>query len=71
MRVWNIVRTPAEITANLANELAGEQPGLVGYWRFDEGTGPIASDGASTPQDATLLGGAAWSEESPVAPPAP
>jgi hypothetical protein len=71
LRVWNIVRTPAEITANLANELAGEQPGLVGYWRFDEGAGAIASDGAGTPQDAALLGGAAWSEESPVGPPAP
>jgi hypothetical protein len=31
-RVWNVVRTQAEIDANKATHLTGSESGLVGYW---------------------------------------
>src|SRR5205823_3655540 len=46
VRVWNVVRTAAQIQANLQTELAGSPAGLVGNWRFDEGSGTSAADSA-------------------------
>jgi VCBS repeat-containing protein len=36
VRVWNDVRTQAEIVANMSRPLAGTESGLVGAWRFEE-----------------------------------
>jgi hypothetical protein len=36
MRIWNVVRTPAEILANYAQIIDPSTPGLVGYWNFNE-----------------------------------
>lgn len=36
IRIWNIVRTQAEIQASMGTTLTGSESGLVGYWRFDE-----------------------------------
>jgi len=65
VRLWNLVRTAAEMQATLASELTGEQPGLVGYWRFNEAAGTTARDAGGRPQDAELLGSAEWSMDSP------
>lgn len=35
VRVWSVVRTPAEIAAAYATELTGAEPNLLGYWQFD------------------------------------
>lgn len=35
IRVWNKVRTQAEIEEDMERELSGDEPGLVGYWQFD------------------------------------
>src|SRR5439155_23770348 len=59
--IWNAVRTAAQIQANFSNELTTTQTGLVGNWRFDEGSGTTAFDSAGTPQNATLFGGFSWS----------
>ena len=37
-------------------------PGLVGWWRFDEGSGTIASDSSGYGNDGTLGGNATWDE---------
>jgi hypothetical protein len=51
----------------MSSILTGNEPGLKGYWRLDDGSGPIAVD--SAPQGGTsngiLLGGAAWSPNQP------
>lgn len=47
VRAWNIVRTPAQILATMKAPLDGNEPGLVGYWRFDEAFGDVASDTSS------------------------
>jgi len=37
VRVWNYARTEQQIRANLFTTLTGKEPGLVGYWNFDNG----------------------------------
>lgn len=44
VRIWNAVRTPAEIARWMTLPLTGEEPGLIGYWKFDEGAGQIVLD---------------------------
>src|SRR5262249_23242965 len=48
VRAWNVVRTGSEIMQTMGKTLVGNEPGLVGYWRFDEGTGVVAGDGSSS-----------------------
>ncbi len=50
-RVWGVVRTQSEILHDMTSSLAGTENGLLGYWRFDEGTGDTTA--------ATGLGGTA------------
>jgi hypothetical protein len=70
IRIWNVVRSSAEIQANSAAELASPPAGLVGNWRFDEGSGGTAADAAGEPQNASLLGGAIFATDIPGLPPA-
>jgi hypothetical protein len=37
--VWNVARSAAEILANYNKPLAGNETGLVGYWKFDDAAG--------------------------------
>jgi hypothetical protein len=62
VRIWNTVRTGAQISANFRNQLTGTQAGLVANWKFDEGSGPTAFDSTATPQNATMKSGAGWSD---------
>jgi len=36
VRVWNIARTEAEIQSSILTTLNGIEPGLTGYWNFNE-----------------------------------
>ena len=56
VRVWNIVRTEAEIRATMNTSLQGNEPGLAGYWNFDDGT---ANDFSESGNHGTLRGDAA------------
>jgi hypothetical protein len=47
VRIWDIARTQSEIQADMYHTLSGNEGGLVGYWRFDEGDGQVVFD--STP----------------------
>ncbi|MFQ6048629.1 MAG: LamG-like jellyroll fold domain-containing protein, partial [Phycisphaerae bacterium] len=44
IRIWNIARTEGEIRRDMHRTLSGSEPGLVGYWNFDEGSGQVAHD---------------------------
>ena len=35
VRVWNDIRSGAEISANYQQQLTGSEANLVGYWRFN------------------------------------
>lgn len=52
VRVWNIARTQAEIQATMNTTLIGNEPGLVGYWNFDDGT---ANDRTANGNHGTLI----------------
>ncbi len=44
LRIWNIARTQSEIQAAMHDTLRGDEAGLVGNWRFDEGSGSLVAD---------------------------
>ncbi len=44
VRVWNVIRRASEIRCNMNVRLRGDEPGLVGYWRLDEGGGQEVRD---------------------------
>ncbi len=44
VRIWNRARAQAEIEADMDAALLGNEPGLVGYWRLNEGEGQIVHD---------------------------
>jgi len=67
VRIWNIPRTQEEIQATMQTTLSGDEPGLVGYWNFDNGT---AIDLSPQRNNGTLHGGATIveSDRKPVPP---
>ena len=44
VRIWNLVRSAAELATFRSQKLVGSEPGLAGYWRFDEGSGQVVAD---------------------------
>lgn len=44
LRVWSEARTGQQIRETMRKEVPSDAPGLVGYWRFDEGRGQVAVD---------------------------
>jgi hypothetical protein len=39
VRLWSVAKTPADITRDMKVVMKGTEPGLVAYYRFDEGAG--------------------------------
>ena len=68
VRVWSVVRTPWEIAAGMSNRVSGDEAGLAGYWRFDEGTGAATEDSSGGGM-AGAVSGAAWSNSTAFAGP--
>src|SRR5262249_19052432 len=60
VRIWNTARSAAEIQSNMCRSLTGTEPGLMGYWRFDEGSGTTVMDASGHGFDGTLVNGAEW-----------
>ena len=60
LRIWNIVRSESEIRFDMSRRLIGDEPGLVGYWRLDEGEGRDAED--STGYNDAVLNFERWCE---------
>ncbi len=56
IRVWDTTRTEKELRRDLNRILNGDEPGLIGYWKFDEGIGERLFDGTANNEDATLCG---------------
>jgi hypothetical protein len=54
LRFWNVARTEKEIADNYKLILKGDEPGLVAYYHFDDGTGMTAKDASSKQHDATF-----------------
>ena len=65
IRVWETARTQDDIQKNKDRALFGDETGLIGYWKFDEGVNDISYD-ATSPRELATLEGADWSDEIPA-----
>lgn len=70
VRVWNVARSAAEINDNKSVELAGNEPGLVGYWKLNNSLEDLTANN----NDLTNHNGATFSldaafDDSPAPPP--
>lgn len=62
VRIWNIARTDADIRSDMITELKGDEPGLVGYWKFNKVTDGIISDMSPNRNDGRLVGSSQLTE---------
>ena len=60
VRVWNRALSQAELQTNMSLRLTGQEPGLVGYWNFDDQS---AKDASVYHNDGALVGGAQFVED--------
>ena len=57
LRIWNVVRTPTDISNNLYKSLNGNETGLVLYNRLNQGTANGSNAGITTATSNMLSGG--------------
>ncbi|GLY20663.1 LamG domain-containing protein [Micromonospora sp. NBRC 101691] len=60
VRIWSQARSAADLARDVRRRLAGVEPGLVAYYRFDEGGGTSVADHTDNGFNGTVRGGAAW-----------
>jgi len=66
VRVWNKVRTQAEIKADMHRELIGNESGLVAYYKMSDGSGTSLTDNSTNSFTASIVGGAVWVQSGPL-----
>ncbi|WP_454861350.1 glycosyltransferase [Peribacillus frigoritolerans] len=59
VRIWSTARVQNEIQKNMNRELTGNEVGLFGYWKLDEGEGLITKD-ATINNNNCSINGAEW-----------
>lgn len=60
VQVWNIARSQSEIDQTMNAQLSGSEPGLIAYWRFNEGSGTSAVDSSGHGATGVTLNGPSW-----------
>lgn len=60
IRIWNRVRRQSELAQERGVRLVGNEPGLIAYYRFDEGGGTVLFDQTDNRCDGTLINSPAW-----------
>jgi hypothetical protein len=61
VRIWNVSRTAGEIKNGMYGTVAGNTPGLIAYYKMNEGSGTAVNNStAAGAADGTLYNGAAW-----------
>jgi hypothetical protein len=56
VRIWSVARTQDQIQSTKDRQLIGNEAGLVGYWRFNEGSGSTALDSSVNSNTGTITG---------------
>lgn len=58
VRIWNVARTSAQIEADYVKIIPSNTPGLVAYYRFEEGSGTFVADSslANSPAGELIAG---------------
>ena len=54
--IWTVALTAADIVKTIDNGITGSESGLVGCWKFNEGSGTTVRNSAPTVHDGTLKG---------------
>ncbi|GAB3824088.1 LamG-like jellyroll fold domain-containing protein [Hymenobacter jeollabukensis] len=57
VRLWNVARSEAQVQADYNKTVLGTQPGLVAYYRLDEGNGTAFVDQTANANNGTLGSG--------------
>jgi Concanavalin A-like lectin/glucanases superfamily len=60
LRLWNVVRTPAQMLTNMNSTIPTNSAGLVAYYKFDEGTGSTTADATGNGNNGTLVNSPTW-----------
>ncbi|WP_158634300.1 LamG-like jellyroll fold domain-containing protein [Amycolatopsis sp. WAC 04197] len=60
VRVWTCARRPQNIVDTMRRRLVGDEPDLVAYYRFDEGSGKTCFDQSPRAAHATSSGVVEW-----------
>ena len=60
LSIWNRALTEKEIDSDMLYSLQGNEPGLLSYWSFNEGSGELAQDKSSNNNHGDIFG-ASWS----------
>jgi hypothetical protein len=62
VRIWSVALTQAQISSTMNHALTGNEPGLVAYYRFDEGSGANAHNSAASGSvyDGPLINNPVW-----------
>ena len=67
VRVWSVARTAAQINAAKGVGLPGSTPGLVAYYRMNEGSGLTTADATGAAANlGTLTNGPTWTTDAPA-----
>ena len=69
VRVWNVARTPAQLSAGQGISLASTTAGLVAYYRLNEGSGTTTATATVISPAAnvgTLTNGPTWTTDAPA-----
>ena len=56
LRIWQSARAAAEIQASMHAKLEGNEPDLIGYWRYQAPGGDAATDLTSSQNHAQIIG---------------
>ncbi|MDB5235873.1 MAG: C-terminal target protein [Hymenobacter sp.] len=66
VRVWSVARTAAQINAAKGIGLPGATPGLVAYYRLNEGNGTLVNDATGTAANqGSFVGVPTWTTNAP------
>ncbi|TDC59715.1 hypothetical protein E1258_17000 [Micromonospora sp. KC207] len=60
IRIWSRALNKEELARGRGRRLVGDEPGLLAYYRFDEGDGTKLHDQTGNGRDGTLVGGPTW-----------
>ncbi|MGH7494879.1 MAG: LamG-like jellyroll fold domain-containing protein [bacterium] len=66
IRLWNRPRTQDELKIDMRQRLTGLEPGLAGYWRFDEASGDTVYDQTDHAANGTIHGGEWVTSDAPI-----
>ncbi len=67
-RLWDSVRNEAQIDGTMNQVLNGDENGLTGYWKFNEGFGSVITDNTSSGFNGNLMNATdeTWVEDIPL-----